>query len=545
MTNVQMSGMDEIATLFNSKRRGILVNTFEEERFIEDLKLLIETKSMKGIEWSSTSQGIDIFQQEVEIKTSDPVKLMKEIKKEESSTAYIIKDYHDLWNNPQAKRALRDILEKPSRIYKPVILVSPQTNIPLELEKLLTVVSYDLPNRNHVIEQLEGIEAYLKKNSLDVPEGREREAIIHALTGMTHSEIINVLKKSVAKNKKIILEEITAEKEQVIKKTGLLSYERKIEDIKNVGGMDIFKDWLEDAKYAFGPEAEKYNVDSVRGAIAAGFPGTGKSLLSKAVANMWNIPLLKMNMSDIMDSRVGQSEKNIDRALKLAEAVSPCVLWVDEIEKGLSGIASSDRSDSGTLSRVVQSLLTWLSEKEAPVFVMATANDITKLPDELTRAGRFDEIFFVSLPSQSEREEILKIHLRKRGYSLSSEESNEEKNDSSYIIDLEVIKQVAAQMDNFTGAEIEQVVAEAGRRAFADFKKGNRETHYITQKDLEKQANQIIPLSQRNPGLLTALRDWAKKSAKCASSEEHQLLHGDINTKATLHDIKFDMDIDI
>jgi SpoVK/Ycf46/Vps4 family AAA+-type ATPase len=240
-----------------------------------------------------------------------------------------------------------------------------------------------------------------------------------------------------------------------------------------------------------------------------------------------------------MDSRVGQSEKNIDRALRLAEAVAPCVLWIDEIEKGLAGVASSDRSDSGTLSRVVQSLLTWLSEKEAPVFVIATANDITKLPPELTRAGRFDEIFFVSLPHQKEREDILKIHLRKRGYKVVEEASQPDEFTTNQI------EKLAEGMKDFTGAEIEQVVAEAGRRAYASFKKGQRSMHYITEQDLYDQMQQIVPFARRNPDIITQLRNWAKSSAKCASSEEHKFLHGDTKSKAKLVMLDFDDDLDI
>jgi SpoVK/Ycf46/Vps4 family AAA+-type ATPase len=518
---VSLSGMEEISMLFNSRRRAILVNTFEEERFLEDLKSLIEVKRYEAYTWSITAGLRDLISGDVAVKNLyDPIRLMNYIAEYDKQAVFVLKDFHDIWTNYQAKRALRDILETKQNVYKPLLLISPYTNIPTELEKLITVVEYELPTREQVIEELEGMEAFLRNKGLPVPEGREREAIIHALVGMTKTEIVNVLKKSVAKNKKIVLEEIVAEKEQVIRKTGLLEYITKLGRMEDVGGMDIFKEWLEDAKYAFDLEARKYKIDPVRGAIAVGVSGTGKSLLAKSLAHLWNLPLLKMNMSDIMDSRVGQSEKNIDRALKLAEAVAPCVLWIDEIEKGLAGVASSDRSDSGTLSRVVQSLLTWLSEKEAPVFVIATANDITKLPPELTRAGRFDEIFFVSLPHQKEREEILRIHLRKRGYEVDSNTYN------VHVFSPIQIANLAAEMKGFTGAEIEQVVAEAGRRAYAAFKKGQRDTHYITENDLREQIHKIVPLSRRNPDLIRQLREWAKASAKCASSEEHKFLHG-------------------
>lgn len=520
----KMTGIDEIGTLMNSRRKCILVNTFEEERFQDDLKTIVEAKSYDGFSWTITSGLVDMISLETTEKIYDPIKILGYIDQYDKPAVFVIKDFHDIWSNFQVKRKLRDILEKPSPTYKAIILVSPQINIPMELEKLITVVTYELPDREQVIVQLEGMEAYLSKNGLNLPEGRERVSIINALIGMTQTEIINVLKKSVAKNREIVLEEIVAEKEQVIKKTGLLEYVTKLGDMNNVGGLDILKDWFNDAYYAFDHEARQYGVDPVRGAVVAGFPGTGKSLVSKSVAHMWNLPLLKMNMSDIMDSKVGQSEKNIDRALKLAESVSPCVLWIDEFEKALAGMSSSDRSDGGTTSRVIQSLLTWLSDKLAPVFVIATANDITKLPAELTRAGRFDDIFFVSVPAQKEREDIYNIHLTKRGYKICNEAL-----DTSCFTEGQ-IEELANLSVDFTGAEIEQVVAEAGRRSYADFKKNNRETHHIRVEDMKEQISRIVPLSKRNPALLSDLRDWAKHSAKCASSDEHKLIHGDDKT---------------
>ena len=527
-----MSGIDEISTLMNSRRRAILVHTFEEQRFQEDLKALTEAKGQEAFTWTITSGLSDLVTGDTKEKLYDPVKMMDFIDKYDKSAVFIIKDFHDIWSNFQAKRRLRDLLEKADNTYKPILLVTPQINIPMELEKQVTVVSYELPTREKVEEQLSGIEAFLQSKDLEVPTGRDRVAIINALVGMTESEIVNVLKKSVAKHKRIAVEEIVAEKEQVIKKTGLLEYVTKLGNMDNVGGLDTLKDWFNDAYYAFDYEARQYGIDPVRGCVAAGFPGTGKSLVAKSVAHMWNLPLLKMNMSDIMDSKVGQSEKNIDRALKLAESVSPCVLWIDEFEKALAGMSSSDRSDGGTTSRVIQSLLTWLSDKDAPVFVIATANDITKLPAELTRAGRFDDIFFVSLPAQNEREDIYKIHLGKRGYKIcdTSEDHN--------CFTSAQITEIAKASPDFTGAEIEQVVAEAGRRAYADFKKGNRDSHYIKESDIMIQIERIVPLSKRNPELLTDLRNWAKHSAKCASSEEHKLIHGAKKEKAKLMDIE-------
>lgn len=514
--------MDKLHILLNSKRRAILVTTFEEERFLKDLETLLQSKKIEGFTWSIAS-GLKRMVDGSPVKNGgDPSVLMvKRIAEYDQVAAFVLKDFHNIWSNPKVNRAVRDVLETPDKIYKPLIFISPVSKVPPELEKLVSVIRYELPTRDQVIEQLEVIEKYCRIKGFEVPTGRKREALIHALVGMTMTEIKNILKQSIVHYHTVSLNEVITEKEQIIRKTGLLEYVTKLGDMKNVGGMDIFKKWIEDAQYAFEPEARKYGVDQIRGTILAGFPGTGKSLLAKSVAQQMNLPLLKMNMSQIMDSKVGQSEKNIDRALRLAEDVSPCVLWIDELEKGLSGLGSSDKSDSGTLSRVVQSLLTWLSDKEKPVFVVGTANDITKLPAELTRAGRFDEIFFVSIPHQNEREEILKIHLKKRGYQKNTNTTFSNK----------IIKTLAESMNKFTGAEIEQVVAEATRRAYANYRKGKRPQPYITQKDLADQIDHFVPMAKRMPELLTDLRNWAKHSAKCASSEELQELHPELFKK--------------
>lgn len=219
------------------------------------------------------------------------------------------------------------------------------------------------------------------------------------------------------------------------------------------------------------------------------------------------------------------------RALDLAESISPCILFIDEMEKALAG-GNGGESDGGTSTRMMNILLTWLSDKEKPVFVIGTANDITGLRPELTRAGRFDEIFFASVPSLNERVDILKIHLRKRGYRVLAEgETPTEANEFS----IEQLTKVAEHMKDFTGAEIEQVVSNVGRKKYAAFRKGEAETHYASEEDLTQEAMKLVPLSDRNPYLLGELREWAKSSAKFASSEEEKLVRGDSNTDQPLY----------
>lgn len=213
-----------------------------------------------------------------------------------------------------------------------------------------------------------------------------------------------------------------------------------------------------------------------------------------------------------MGSHVGESEKNIERATKLAESVSPCILWIDELEKALAG--ADGNSDSGTTSRVIGHLLTWLADKEKPVFVIGTANDLTKTKDELTRAGRFDEIFYLSVPSVEERYDIAKIHLNKHGYEIVEQNGELNQFSKSDIIE------ICEHMNDFSGAEIEQVIVNATRRSHARFCKGTSDSHWASKSEFIEQAKELVPLSKRSPNLLSGLRDWAKNSAKFASSDE-------------------------
>lgn len=516
----KIEAMNKVYTLLNSKRKGVLVNTFEEHRFEKDMILIAESKGYDLMSWSIT-EGFTNLSTGENRPMPDVEKMLKIIESTDKDTIFLLKDIHDIWNAPRAKRKIRDILEKedtPTQKYKPLFFISPIVDIPMELERLVALYTYDLPTSEEINKQIEGMIAFLENNNLEKPTEREIIAIHNALKGMTLSEIINALKESVVETKKISVDYIIAAKEQTIKKTGLLQYITKLGNMGNVGGFDLLKDWLDDAHYAFNVDTDKYKVKPAKGIILSGFPGVGKSLIAKSIAYDWNLPLLKMNMGDIMGSHVGESEKNIERATKLAESVSPCILWVDELEKALAG-GDSAASDGGTTSRVISHLLTWLADKETPVFVIGTANDLTKTKDELTRAGRFDEIFFLSVPSLEERIDILNIHLNKHGYEIT--DHNEELNQLAP----QDVYEIAQHMNDFSGAEIEQVVVSTARRAHAKFCKGERDEHWATKAEFIQQAKELVPLAKRNPQLLSDLRRWAKQSAKFASSSEKQIVN--------------------
>ena len=287
---------------------------------------------------------------------------------------------------------------------------------------------------------------------------------------------------------------ILDEKRQVIRKSGLLEYYPVQEGLRQIGGLDYLKYWLGRRAPAFSEAARRFGLPEPKGLLLLGVQGCGKSLTAKAVAAQWHLPLLRLDVGRIFSGLVGSSEENLRKAIRVAESVAPAVLWIDEIEKGLSGIASSGMTDSGVTARVFGTLLTWLQEKTAPVFVIATANRIEALPPELLRKGRFDEIFFVDLPTPEERQEIFDIHLRRRGRDPAR-------------FDLSELTRLSP---GFSGAEIEQAVVEGLYHAFADGKE-------LEQAHLVGAISETMPLATTMKEEIARLREWARTRTRPAS----------------------------
>jgi SpoVK/Ycf46/Vps4 family AAA+-type ATPase len=287
---------------------------------------------------------------------------------------------------------------------------------------------------------------------------------------------------------------VFAEKQQIIRKSGLLEYYATNETFTHVGGMTVLKDWLDKRAVAFTVEARAFGLSAPKGILMLGVQGCGKSLCAKAVSNLWQLPLLRFDMGRMFGSLVGSSEENVRRAIAVAESVAPAILWVDEIDKAFAGSQGSGATDGGTTARVFGTFLTWLSEKSAPVFVVATANDISQLPPELLRKGRLDEIFFVDLPSRDERLEVFRIHLTKRGRNAAQ-------------FDLAALADAST---NFSGAEIEEAINSALYDAFY------AKTELTTQHILTALA-QTVPLAKTMDEQINRLRSWAEGRARNAS----------------------------
>ena len=388
---------------------------------------------------------------------------------------------------PPVLQRVRNFLATAKVVGVTLVFVSVTNDIPPELEKEVVLIEYDFPTK-------EAIETILSNFANIEIKGEAKKQIVDAALGLTQNEAENIMALSLVRNNMVLDETavnlVKKEKAQAIKKLGVLELSEP-EELPKVGGLDVLKMWLWERGKAFTPEARDYGLPNPKGMLVFGIPGTGKSLIAKTIAKQWDMPLLVMG--NVLDKYVGESERKIKEALKQAEGMAPCVLMVDELEKFFAG--SSGSSDSGVSSRVFGIFLSWIQETAKPVFVVGTANNIGALPPELLRKGRFDEIFFVDLPNQSEREEIFRIHVSR-------------KNRNPENFDLPALARATA---GYTGSEVEQVVIAGMFRAFS------RDKDIDTDVLLEA-AKEMPPLSSTMQEQITAMRDWGKKRARMASS---------------------------
>ena len=470
-----------------------------EERRVESMLASLAARRGKRLYFWTVTEGMAEANASPDSSTRDPRAALDFVLKSDQQAIFVLKDFHSFMQDAGVIRRLRDAAQllKPSR--KSLILLSPLLTLPVELEKDVTVVDYDLPGQEELRSLLrEAVAASQggKKYPIELKPGEE-DRLVQAALGMTLSEAENAFAKSIVRNDRLgieALDVILDEIKQVVRKSRQLEYYEADSDFGQIGGLEFLKDWLQRRGRAFGEEARRFGLPQPKGLLLLGVQGCGKSLTCKAIAGLWKVPLLRLDMGSIFGGIVGQSEENMRRAIKTAESVAPCVLWLDEIEKGLSGTRSSDFSDAGTTARVFSSFLTWLQEKKRPVFVAATANNIQMLPPELLRKGRLDEIFFVDLPAQAERREIFAIHVKGKGRDPGG-------------FDLEAL---ARQAQGFSGAEIEQAVVSALYEAFYQGRD-------LSQPDLDAAVKSLIPLSRTMREEIDALRAWASTRARPAS----------------------------
>ena len=488
---------DELALFLKARYPIIYINTIEEDRVEYIIRKNIKTNLNRSIYSWDFVDGYTNNPNNEGFAKRNPLQALELVERlnPETPALFILKDFNRFLTDLSISRKLRNISRILKLQPKTIIILGSDLTIPKELQDLLTVLQFQLPLEDEISQELNRLVSSL---NIEI-EPQLFENLTRACQGLSLERIRRVLSKIIATYKTIDNNSIAillSEKKQIISQTEILEYTSVDETITNLGGLDTLKDWLRKRKTAFGVQASNYGLPTPRGLLLVGIQGTGKSLTAKAIANEWQLPLLKLDVGKLFGGIVGESESRLRQMINVAETISPCILWIDEIDKAFSSTES--KGDSGTSNRVLATFVSWLSEKKKPVFVIATANNIDLLPLEIIRKGRFDEIFFLDLPTKEEREEIFKIHLKE--FRPNSWES------FNYL-------KLAELSESFSGAEIRQSIIEGMYHAFY-------EKREFTTDDIAMALNDLIPLADLESDQMVKLQNWASSGRiRLASSK--------------------------
>lgn len=525
----ESKGMREVLTYLQARTPIIYVITHEERRFLEDLKNLV-TDQIDIDLWTWSLPGGMIRYEELLTKypadgdmketVQNPLKALDKFLSlstgsDRKGITCVMKDFHTVLNEP-VPRAIRDSLQRIENTQRSLIITAPElgyssgrrSGLPLTLEKDIVVVRYGLLTKDEIIKKFEAsIEGTKQRQQSNGKTKKRKTSILRedytkeeistlasACQGMTESEIATGMASSLVRFKEYKYEHLLSLKKQILRKSEILEYVESEYTMDDIGGLDQAKEYFTRYKDSFTDEAKAFGVKPISGALLTGVPGTGKSLLAKTISHIWALPCLRLDVGKVMTGLVGGSEERMRQMIQSAEAMAPCVLWIDEVEKGMSGVKSSNFSDAGTMSRVFGTFLTWMQEKKAEVVVIATANDITAVPPEFVR--RFNEVFFVDLPSEEERKEIFRIHIN--AVNRDPDKFN--------------LKALVKASHDYTGAEIEKSVSEAVAHAFYDSAKD------LTTKHIVNALSETKPISQVMAQQIGTIREWARNRARYASS---------------------------
>lgn len=519
---------DTLSLLFKARFPVLYIESFEETRVLREISAVAsdveQVRTPRPLWTWSATQGLVDPEGKIPSGTNDAAKALERVLKHTEPGVFVFRDLHAHLGDGAGRpadaavtRRIRDIAEafQTGVAARVLVLVSPVLRIPPELEKDITIVDFPLPDELEIRQLLDGmIEANASGGRIRVEvDETGRERLAQAAMGLTLHEAANAFARAMVNNGVLANEDVQVvleEKRQTIRKSGLLEFVPADVDLADVGGLQNLKRWLSKRDNSWMAAAADYGLPAPKGVLMTGVPGCGKSLTAKAVASAWGLPLLRLDIGKVFAGLVGSSEQNMRNAIRSAEATAPCVLWIDEIEKGFSG-AAGNAGDSGTSSRVFGSFLSWMQEKNAPVFVIATANNVDVLPPEFLRKGRFDEIFFVDLPTAAERCDVWRLHLHKR---LGNENVA-----AGLTIDDALTSRLAAVTEGYSGAEIEHAVISGLFDAFA-------ERRPLTEEDLFRAVENMVPLSITQAEQIRAIRAWAAVRAVAATAGEDRTGYG-------------------
>ena len=492
---------DELTLLLKARYPVLFISTIEEDRVEYVIRKHIKANLNRSIYSWDFVDGYTNNPNNEGFAKRNPLQALELIERltAETPAIFLLKDFNRFLTDVSVSRKLKNIGRLLKLQPKTIIIIGSDFNIPKELQDLITIIQFQLPNQAEIIQELTRL-----INSLNIEIHSELfENLTQTCQGLSLERIRRVLSKIIATHKTIDKNSISillSEKKQIISQTEILEYWSVTDKIGNIGGVEILKDWLKKRKTSFSIQAANYGLPTPRGLLLVGIQGTGKSLTAKAIANEWQLPLLKLDVGKLFGGIVGESESRLRQMIEVSETLAPCILWIDEIDKAFSN--NDNSGDSGTSNRVLGTFISWLSEKTKPVFVVATANNVDLLPLEIIRKGRFDEIFFLDLPKRQEREEIFKIHIR------------EFRPNNWNSFNYEKLSQLS---ESFSGAEIKQSIIEGMYQAFYE------KREFITD-DICLAINELIPLAQLESKQMLKLQSWASSGRIRLASEDSMYL---------------------
>ncbi len=495
-----MSFNDEFELLLRARYPLIYIPTLEEERVEASIAQAANRLGNRFVYIWDFVDGYQGNPNDIGFGRRNPLQALEFVEKlpESGAGIFILRDFQRFLEDISVSRKLRNLVRSLKSQPKNIVILSPQVSVPADLMEVLTVLEFPLPTAPEIKVEIGRLLGATGQSLSD----KVLDELVRSCQGLSLERIRRVLTRAIASHGEIQPEDVELvleEKRQSIRQTQILDFYPTTEKISDIGGLDNLKDWLLRRGGAFTERARQYGLPHPRGLLLVGIQGTGKSLTAKAIAHHWHLPLLRLDVGRLFGGLVGESESRTRQMIQLAEALAPCILWIDEIDKAFSGIDS--KGDAGTTSRVFGTFINWLAEKKSPVFVVATANNIQALPPEMLRKGRFDEIFFVGLPSQEERRAIFELHLsRLRPHNLKS-----------YDLD-----RLAYETPDFSGAEIEQTLIEAMHIGFSQ----NRD---FSTDDVLEAASQIIPLARTAQEQIEFLQDWAAAGKARLASRDSRL----------------------
>jgi ATP-dependent 26S proteasome regulatory subunit len=481
----------------------LFLTTHEEDRWESELATLALDMERGLVIWTATAGASP----PLDSQTSDhrnPADFLKQIADYPRDHVFLLKDFHPFLKDPFVVRRLRDAIPTLTEQNKTILLMDPDSKIPIELQRDAMSLELPLPGLEDLRDELRELliqrqhqgEANLRLTA------QQEEKLLKAVMGLTTKQVRQALSRALLGRSKVdndVYAALIAEKKHMVQGSDLLEFQELSEGAKDIGGLDALKAWVGTRAEAFSEKARQQGIPAPKGVLLLGVQGCGKSLTSRAIAQMLAFPLVRLDVSTLLSGALGQSEKNLRDVLSLMEMIAPAVLWMDEVEKGFAGVGEGAGSDS-TMIRLMGRFLTWMQEKKAPVFVVATANSVAGLPPEMLRRGRFDELFFVDLPNYHERKTILEIHLKKQNL-------NPADFDLGHLSD---------KTEGYSGAEIEQSVQTA---VVENYTRGGS----VEQKDLEDAIDDTVPLSVTMEEKIFELREWARSRCRAATPDSRVL----------------------